>query len=196
MNRRDLLRNTAIVIGGSLLGADELVARNINWEPLENPDWEEKGIGIFSKAQVRYLNEIADTIIPDTDTPGARAAKVGQFIALIVSDCYDTEYQKRFLDGMLKLDEECKGRYGKPFMKCPKHLKHDHLVELDSEQKAYYQVKTKAAPHHYFRVLKDLVIWGYFSSEIGATKALRFVEIPGKYTTINYKRGDRAWGGY
>lgn len=196
MNRRELLQRTSLIIGGSLLGADSLLANNIDWEALDDENYSGKGIGIFTKAQIKLLNEVADTIIPTTDTPGAKAAKVGQFMAVIVSDCYDAEHQKRFMDGLVQLDTDCKSRYGKTFLKCTPKLRHDHLAELDAEQKAYYKTKKKEDRDHYFRVMKDLVLWGYFTSEIGATQALRFVEYPGKYTTIDYKKGDRAWGGY
>jgi hypothetical protein len=196
MNRRELLQRTSLIIGGSLLGADSLLAKNIHWDAIEDDTLAGKGIGIFSKADIKLLNEIADTIIPATDTPGAKAAKVGQFIAVIVSDCYDAEHQKRFTEGLVKLNDSCKGRHGKTFLKCNAKLRHDHLVELDAEQKAYQKSKQKDNPDHYFRVLKDLVLWGYFTSEIGATQALRMVEYPGRYETVDYKKGDRAWGGY
>lgn len=195
MNRRELLQRSSLLIGGTLLGADSLLAKNIDWEAME-AELGAKGIGIFSKSQVRLLNEVGETIIPTTNTPGAKAAKVGQFIAVMVSDCYDAKYQTRFMEGLAKLDTDCKGRYGKTFMQCPKNLRNDHLVELDAEQKAYYKSRKKDDPEHYFRVIKDFVIWGYFTSEIGATQAMRFVEYPGRYETIDYKKGDRAFGGY
>ena len=195
MNRRELLQRSSLLIGGTLLGADSLLAKTINWDAMGDELLGTKGIGIFTKKQIRLLNEVAETIIPTTDTPGAKAAKVGQFMAVIVSDCYDAAYQGRFMDGLAKLDVDSIGRYGKTFMKCPQNLRHDHLVELDAEQKAYYKTKKKEDKDHYFRVIKDLVLWGYFTSEIGATKALRFVEYPGRYETIDYKKGDRAFGG-
>ena len=86
MNRRELLQRTALVLGGSLLGADSLLAKNVDWDAIEGLP-EGKDIGLFSKGQVKLLNEIAETIIPTTNTPGAKAAKTGQFIATIVSDC-------------------------------------------------------------------------------------------------------------
>ena len=196
MNRRELLQRTSLIIGGSLLGADSLLAKNINWDAIDDETLSAKGIGIFTKAQIRLMNEIADTIIPTTDTPGAKAAKVGQFMAVIVSDCYDAARQERFMEGLARIDAGCKSRNGKTFLKYAPKLLHDHLVELDAEQKSFQKSKKKEDPDHYFRVVKDLVLWGYFTSEIGATQALRFVEYPGRYETIEYKKGDRAWGGY
>jgi Gluconate 2-dehydrogenase subunit 3 len=196
MHRRDLLQRSALLIGGSLLGADSLLAKTINWDNLDDETYA-KGIGLFSKTQVKLMNEIAETILPATPgVPGAKAAKVGQFMAVIVSDCYEPEDQKRFLDGLAKLDQEAKSRYGKTYMKMGQAMRHDLLTELDVQQKAFQKNLPAGTPTHYFRKIKDLVLWGYFSSEIGSTQALRMVEYPGRYTTIDYKKGDRAWGGY
>ena len=192
MNRRELLQRTAIVLGGTLFGADSLLAKNVDWDALEGlPDG--VSIGLFSKAQVKMLNEIAETIIPATTTPGAKAAKTGQFMATIVSDCYEAKDQETFLAGLTKLDQEGKSRYGKTFMKLSPTLRHDLLTELNTEQQTYNQTRKPADPKHYFRMMKDLALWGYFTSEIGATQALRYLPVPGRYETIEYKKGDRAF---
>ncbi len=197
MNRRELLQRTSIFIGGSLLGADGLLAKNVDWDALDDLPEDYKNIGLFNKAQIKLMNEVGDTIIPTTSTPGAKAAKVGQFMAVIVSDCYEPDEQKRFMEGLATLDAEVKKRYAKKsFMKLTPGQRTEFLTALDKEQKDFQKNKKKDDPSHYFRVIKDLVLWGYFTSEIGATQALRFVEYPGKYTTIDYKKGDRAWGGY
>ena len=192
MNRRELLQRSALLFGGTLLGADSILAKNLDWDQLDNLPDDANGIGLFSKKQIKLLNEIAETIIPATDIPGAKAAKVGQFMAVIVSDCYEPDDQKRFMDGLAQLEAESVKRYGKPFMKSTAKLRSDLLTELDTEQKAFQKGKKKREdPSHYFRVIKDLAILGYFTSEIGYTQALRYVEFPGRYTTIDYKKGDR-----
>jgi hypothetical protein len=194
MNRREAIQRFSIIIGGSILGADSLLAKNIDWDKIEDEASGSKGIGIFTKAQIKLMNEIAETIIPTTNTPGAKAAKTGEFIAVIVSDVYAPDKQQLFMEGLVKLDEGCQKRNGKAFMKCKAEARHDYLVELDKEQKAFEKTKKKEEPHHYFKVMKDLVTWGYFTSEIGATQALRYVAVPGAYKTIDYKKGDKAWG--
>ncbi len=194
MNRRELLQRTALVLGGSLLGADSLLARNVDWDAIEGLPGD-KAIGLFSKGQVKLMNEIAETIIPTTNTPGAKAAKTGEFMATMVSDCYEPKDQTAFMEGLQKLDQESKSRYGKTFLKSSTKLRHDLLTELDTEQRAYTTARKSGDPNHYFRVIKDLVLWGYFTSEIGTTQALRYVAVPGRYETIDYKKGDRAWGG-
>ena len=68
------------------------------------------------------------------------------------------------------------------------------IVDLDAEAKKYQETKTSEQPSHYFTMIKQLTLWGYFSSEIGATQALRYVAIPGKYEgCVPYKKGDKAW---
>lgn len=198
MNRRELLQRTSLLIGGSLLGADSLLAKNIDWDALDDLPEDSKGIGLFSKKQIKMLNEVADTIIPTTDTPGAKAAKVGQFMAVIVSDCYEPEDQKRFMDGLATLEDECNKLYSKKsFVKLSPAQRTEFLTTVDKERREFQKNKKKKEdPNHYFQTMKDLVLWGYFTSEIGATQALRFVEYPGRYETIDYKKGDRAWGGY
>ncbi len=79
----------------------------------------------------------------------------------------------------------------KSFMDSSPEQRHDLLVALDKEAKEYQTLKR---PTHYFRMMKELTLWGYFTSEIGATKALRYVAVPGKYEgCIDYKKGDKAW---
>jgi hypothetical protein len=68
------------------------------------------------------------------------------------------------------------------------------LTEIDTEAKKYMAEKTDEDPKHYFRMMKELTLLGYFTSEIGATQALRYVAVPGKYEgCVPYKKGDRAW---
>ena len=68
--------------------------------------------------------------------------------------------------------------------------RHDLLVELDSEAKTYQKNKKPEEPNHYFRMMKELTLTGYFTSEVSATKALRYVAVPGKYEgCIPYNKG-------
>jgi len=158
----------------------------------------EKTIGMagtnFSNDDIAFLDEIAETILPKTDTPGAKDAKVGEFMARIVKDCNTQDEQKTFLDGMKKLSDASKQQNGRPFLESTPEQRHDLLVALDKEQKAYTASKKEGDPTHYFRMMKELTLWGYFTSEPGATKALRYVAVPGKYEgCIDYKKGDKAW---
>ena len=72
--------------------------------------------------------------------------------------------------------------------------RHALLVDLDNEQREYMKKKKADEPSHYFRMMKELTLLGYFTSEIGCTQALRYVDVPGKYEgCVPYKKGDKAW---
>ena|SRR2546421_9298506 len=186
MHRREALQRVAVILGGTVIGADLFLTGCKN---------EEKKTSVtFSQEDIPYLDEIADTIIPTTDTPGAKAAEVGKFMTVYVNDCYDEKNQKVFHEGMGKLNDASKKKYDGVFMKLTPQQKHDLLVELDKEQKDYSKNKKPDDPQHYFRLMKELTLLGYFTSKIGATQALRYIETPGRYEgCIPYKKGEKAW---
>ena len=190
MNRRDAIGRVSLLLGGTILGAEVFLSGCHN-----APEKNIGGAGInFSNDDITFLDEVAETILPATDTPGAKEAKVGEFMTRIVKDCYTEKDQKIFIAGMQKLDEASKKKSGKSFLDSSPEQRHDLLVELDKEQKAYADKKQKDDPTHYFRMIKELTLWGYFTSEPGATKALRYVAVPGKYQgCIEYKKGEKAW---
>jgi len=148
----------------------------------------------FDESDIAYLNEIANTILPDTSTPGAKAAMVGQFMTVMINDSYEEKDQKIFHEGMTKLNDLSKKNYDNSFLKINEQQRHDLLVQLDKDQKDYMKNKKKEEPSHYFRMMKELTLLGYFTSEIGCTKARRYVETPGKFEScIPYKKGDKAF---
>jgi hypothetical protein len=66
--------------------------------------------------------------------------------------------------------------------------------ETAEKAKGNTSFKKEQMPAHYFTMMKQLTLWGFFTSEPGATKALRYVAVPGKYEgCIPYKKGDKAW---
>jgi hypothetical protein len=189
MNRRDALSRVALLLGGTVIGGELFLSGCTSAD---------KKIGQsvdFTADDLAYLDEIAETIIPATDTPGAKDAKVGQFMGVMVKDCYKPNEQKVFLEGMNKLNEASKKKFsGNGFMKITPEQRKELLNELDKEQKAYAKDKKKDDDPHYFTLMKQLTLLGYFTSEPGATKALRYVPVPGRFDAcIPYKKGDKAW---
>jgi hypothetical protein len=115
-------------------------------------------------------------------------------MTVMVRDCYDDKDQRTFREGMGKLNDASNKRFDKIFMQITPQQRHELLVDIDKEQKDYTTKKKEEDNAHYFRLMKELTLLGYFTSEIGATQALRYVESPGKYEgCIPYKKGDRAW---
>jgi hypothetical protein len=178
MNRREALSSVALLLGGTIIGSSAFLSGC-----KANPD---AAAGVLSATDMSLLNDIAEIIIPTTNTPGAKAAKVGEFMGVIVTDCYEAKDQKVFKDGLASLA----GKFAAANAAAQQKM----IVDLDAEAKKYQETKKEDQPTHYFTMIKQLTLWGYFSSEIGATQALRYVAIPGKYEgCIPYKKGDKAW---
>ena len=201
MNRRDALARVAIIMGGTVIGADFFLsgcsspAKKDEKAAAKTDVPAVKGKPAFLNAsQISYLDEVGETILPATTSPGAKAAQVGSFMAVMVRDCYTPADQKIFLSGLTKLEDACKAKHGKGFMACDASQRTALLSALDAEQQAFTKNQRKDDPSHYFRMMKQLTLLGFFTSEIGATKALRYVAVPGRYDgNVPYKKGDKAW---
>lgn len=187
MNRREAITRVAWIMGGTVLGAELFM--NLGCNPSEKTI-----AGLFDEEQLRLLDEISETILPETATPGAKAARVGEFMTVMVRDCYSKEDQDVFIEGISTLDSSFEKEYGQSFLNADKTKRTAFLTQLDKEQKAFSSSKKPEEPNHYFSMMKQLTLLGYFTSEVGATQALRYVPVPGRYDAcIPYNKGDRAW---
>src|SRR5450755_1197019 len=103
MQRRDAISRVALLLGGTIVGAELFLSG------CKNSDKNIGGAGVnFSNDDVAFLDEVAETILPATNTPGAKEAKVGEFMTVMVRDCYEVKDQKIFTEGMQKLNEASK----------------------------------------------------------------------------------------
>lgn len=188
MNRRDALERVALMMGTTVVGGSLFL------EGCKTTDKKVLAVFSLSTDQISFLDEVAETIMPTTDTPGAKAAKVGAFMNTMVTDCYDEKDQKIFVDGMTKIDEASKKMNGKSFMESSAAERTSLLNDINKQLKAYTETKKEGDANHYFGLMKQLTLLGYFTSEIGATQALRYVAVPGKYQgCVPYTKGDKAW---
>jgi len=186
MNRREAIGRVALIMGGTMIGAEYLLS---GCKPKAA-----KVEDLFNTDHVTFLNEVGETILPTTSTPGAKAADVGNFMAVMVRDCYEPADQDIFLKGLDKIDEAANKKFSKKFMDLDATQRTALLTDLDKEQQEYSKTKKPKDPNHYFRMIKELTLLGYFTSEVGCTKALRYVPVPGRYDgCIPYKKGDKAW---
>jgi len=179
MSRREALVRVSAALGGvSLVGGSALLTACAG----PRPTAADLGHTPFSATDVAFLDEVAETILPETATPGAKAAGVGPFMALMVTDCYDPAEQAIFRAG---------------FMGAQPEQRLALLEGFDREQKGYTDSKAKEAPAHWFRMVKELTLLGYFTSEIGCTKAMRYVEAPGRYEPcLPLQPGETAWASH
>ena len=210
MNRRDLLKQIALLTGGAVIGG-ELFLAGCKTGP--------KTAAGFTAANISLLDEIGETIIPATTTPGAKAAKIGEFMRVMVTDCYTQRQQDVFMSGIGELDTACEKMHNKSFMECDATQRKSFLVSLEKEAKEFntkrdetdkpvreehkkkndalpwsQQTEFEGAPSHYYTMMKQLTLMGFFTSKTGMTETLRHVPVPGKFDgNFPYAKGDKAW---
>jgi hypothetical protein len=204
-NRRDLLKTIALLTGGAMVGGSFLL------DGCKTKTASAASLS-FSPTQIALLDEIAETIIPATDTPGAKAAKIGAFMQTQVADCYTPAQQKEFLRGVDEFDGACKKAQGKGFMECTAEQRKAFLVALEKEAKPFNEkieaeekkereaAKAKGwqaeldyqgKERHYYTMMKQLTLYGYFTSKEGMTQAMQYLPVPSKYDgAYPYKKGD------
>ena len=183
ITRREALSRIAVMLGGTIVGAEFLLNGTRLEAKVSGPD--------FTTGQLALMDEIADTIIPTTDTPGAKAAGVGAFMALIVKDCYSTDEEAKFRRGLADIDAASVRKFGKGFMAATPAERTALLTEFDGqERKSRGPGRAPGA----FGLIKQLSVVGYFTSEIGCTQALRFQESPGFFVgCAPFGKDDRDW---
>ena len=188
MERRELLKMIASATGVAMVGVPAFV---LGQAPVP------QGAAGFSDEEVTLLDGIAETIIPRTDTPGAKDAGVGAFMAVFVSDCYTRGDQAAFRAGLADLNR----RAGGQFLALPPADRTQLLTTLDAEagQRAR---GAWVAPDgsgsgggvHWFTMIKQLVLFSFFTSKVGATEVLRYDPVPGHYDgDLPYEPGTPAW---
>jgi len=188
MERRELLKMIVAATGAAMIGLPALVHAQAPAERANNA---------FSAADVGTLDEIAETILPRTKTPGAKDAGVGLFMAQFVTDCYTAQQQAAFRAGLVEIDKRAGGR----FVALTPQARTELLRTLDAEARKHVVAMTDtgtakvadAMPHH-FTMLKQLAIFSFFTSKVAATDVLRYVAVPGRYDgDLAYAPGTPAW---
>lgn len=146
------------------------------------------GLRTLNAHQNATITTISELIIPETATPGAKGAKVNEFIDLLLTEWYDKPDTERFLQGIADADAASQKQFGKTFVECSAAQQTQLMKVWDNEAMAYSRAsklaqKTKAAqpPANFFYTVKRLTIVGYYTSEIGFLKELGASIIPPKH---------------
>ncbi|MCK0147287.1 gluconate 2-dehydrogenase subunit 3 family protein [Arenibacter sp. F26102] len=187
MQRKEFLRGIS-VIGGTTLISPLAILQSCNFTPKIRIQ--------LTPADIVLLDSIGETIIPTTtDSEGAKAAKIGEYMVSMVDDCFEPEIKEIFINGLNSLDQICAKIDNKSFVEFSKEQRLELLRTLQDEAIAYNLAQaSKVRPlPHYFDLLKELTINGYFSSEIGMTQAREYLPLPGSYEScIDIKQGQKV----
>lgn len=187
-NRRQILDRMAAVTGGMvsltiLAACDGGVAVP---EDTTNID-----LKALNQAQFDLLGDIADMIIPDTDTPGAKSVNVHYLVDELAANWMLEEDKEAFLEDLTALDEKIKTEHGASFSELNQDGRAAVLDQLGTEmlvQNGAAQVlgditnsDDATGRKHIYLELRELIIFGYYTSEVGASEELIYDPIPGKY---------------
>jgi hypothetical protein len=162
IDRREALRRAALLLGGALsapaiagvlAGCQARAAREGEWTPRA-----------LTPEQAELVAAIAEHIIPETDTPGARAVGVHRFIDAMLAESFSADERRPFLAGLRDLE-------ARAFLRQSPERQRALLEEMDRA----------ATPGSFFRTMKELTLLGYYTSEIGATRELRHEPVPGRF---------------
>ena len=186
MQRRELIRLIAAATGCAFVGHDAPWAASDPQAPLP-----------YSDSDADFLDDVADTILPRTDTPGARDAGLGPFIARYSAACYSPEHIALLKSGLLDIDARMQVLQGKGFRQANEAAKISLLTQIDRQAKEHARL-ADATPGdnspHYFTLMKQLTLFGFFTSELGATRVARYRPVPGRYRgCIPYVKGETFW---
>jgi hypothetical protein len=189
MNRREALKYVAWLTGGAVsapvisavLNGARPTAGNASWSPQT-----------LSPEQNELVTTLADLIIPETDTPGAKAARVNEFIDLLLTEWLPAADKERFLSGLNDFDARFQKSYGTRFVTAAAAEQTNMLIEVDGEAAEARRAGAKDKP--FFSTMKELTLIGYYTSEIGITQELLFQPATDKYEgCIPLERIGKAW---
>ncbi|HRI78399.1 MAG TPA: gluconate 2-dehydrogenase subunit 3 family protein [Cyclobacteriaceae bacterium] len=175
MNRREALQRASLVLGyaisapvmsGILNGCK--AAPELNYKPV-----------FFTEDQAGIMAEIAEIIIPKTDTPGAKDVGVPAFMDKLIKECFKKEDQDSFLAGLAKFDGDAKAAYGSNFLDLDTGQQQDHVKKVHDA--AIDAAKKGEKERPFILKTKELVMAGFFTSEPGATQVLQYEAVPGAY---------------
>ncbi len=185
MDRREALKRAGVLFGGVLYAP--AVTGILSGCRTGGPAYTPRTL---TPEQDDLVAHIAEMIIPETDTPGAKAARVNEFIDLILTEWAPDDDRSRFLAGLADLDARSREAYGTPFMASTADQQQEFLTRLDAEAFAAIEngVDTGITYENgwsddlpFFGLMKQLTILGYYTSEIGATQELQWLAIPGYF---------------
>lgn len=186
MNRREALKRIALLSGGALslstvsgiLGGCRAGGGAYSTQTLTSDQYD-------------LVARIADLIIPPTDTPGAKAAGVQEYVDHMLTDWNTEEEKNHFLDGLDHVDEVSRDSFDSGFMELEESQQVEILKQLENEAK---EDNSDSDLDPFFRMMKEFTIVGYYTSEIGADQELQAGIVPGYYDACApYSEIGKAW---
>jgi hypothetical protein len=176
MNRREAIERTALILGYAISAPAMMGILN---GCKATPELAFKPV-FLTEEQARLVGEIAEVIIPKTDTPGAKDAGVPAFIDTMLKDVYKQEDKDKFIAGLNSFNEEAKKSAGSDFVDLDPSKQVEFFKSVHDPAVAGFKTgEIKERP--FVLMIKELTCLGFFTSELGATQVLQYEAVPGAY---------------
>lgn len=167
ITRRSALKHLLIVAGGISVIPSCLQENDNTSIPFSN-------LGLNGSYE-KLLAEIEETIIPATDTPGAKELQTHVFTLIMLNDCYDKNTQQQFVKGLKEINSISKKKFGNTFIECTTSQREEILTGI--ENKKGYSEDVSA----FYGITKDLTIRGYMNSKYVMTNLVIYELVPGRF---------------
>ncbi|NBB21893.1 gluconate 2-dehydrogenase subunit 3 family protein [Runella sp. CRIBMP] len=199
MNRREYISHVAVLLGGAFSMPTLLAIERLEYPRAEAP----AAVFQLNNIQRTIVAEVAEMIIPQTETAGAKEAGVPSFIELMLNDCYRTPVHLSFIEGVEELraagfltkngaeKTELLRKVEKDTKELMKAYNMQQSKMGDNEDRELMKVQTKGLP--FWRLMKELTLLGYFTSEAGIKGSFEYVPIPGKLEEVKIKPNQKIY---
>ena len=188
MRRRQAMWGISGLIGGVLLSYT-----GYRWFRLtSSPDFQ------YLLSNKKLVETLTDIIIPKTDSPSASESHVHEFVIKMIMECSDSKTQNNFLNGLTNVEKQSQSMFNKSLVNCSMEEKHELMQRLSDSDKhssvLIGKINKRIFGKSFFMSLKEYTVIGYFTSEQGATQALRYSLVPSKYEGCKpYQPNEKAW---
>ncbi len=178
ITRREALKNISVGVGviatlpvlsQSALGGQEMAHQHMHTATQTATSAKPQPLKFFTPAENKTVIEMSEHIIPaDDSSPGAKAARVNEYIDLIVSESADNT-KKAWRDGLAAVNKMSKDKYGKEYAEASADQQLELLKEISKNE-----MSPKTPEEYFFRTIKSMTIDGYYTSEIGIHTELKY----------------------
>src|SRR5882724_3191147 len=149
------------------------------WSLAKHPDLE------YAQLNKDLISALCETIIPATNTPGAKDTGTHDFVLKMIGNCTPRKEQNTFIDGLRDIQGHCRAKYGQPYQHCSADDQAAALTYFEGKGRPYKgvvgKVESRLLGRSFFAILKDYTVQGYCTSQSGATIGLSYIYIPGSF---------------
>ena len=167
MERRFAIKQILIMAGGIALLPSCLRDSGKSSVLLKNLD--------VSLDQEQLMAEIAETMIPKTDTSGAKELNLHLFVLKMLDDCHEPEDQIKFLKGLEEFQDNTQEQFSKSFIKLSRDERQKMLVQVENNKAASAELAA------FYAIMKRRTIQGYLNSQYVMTNLIKWELVPGRY---------------